>query len=176
MRRAMQMVLATAVVMGISAPRQARAEGYVNPWAGVVFGNDAAEKKFGSFGLALGDAGHVVGFEANIGYAPDFFDEAIDNSVLDLMGNVVIGPMAGNNGYGIRPFVTGGLGLIRSKVEDFSENDLGFNVGGGVFAYFSPRVGFRGTVRYLRTLNADDLGIDAGQFHYWRAELGITIH
>jgi hypothetical protein len=173
----MQMVLAAAVVMGISAPRQARAEGYINPWAGVVFGNDQAEKKFGSFGVAVGDAGHIVGFEANLGYAPDFFDEAIDNSVLDLMGNLVIGPMAGNNGYGVRPFVTGGLGVIRTAFEDDSNTDLGFNVGGGIFAYFSPRVGVRGTVRYFRTLNADeDFHLDTGEFHYWRAELGITIH
>jgi hypothetical protein len=172
----MQMALAAAVVVGVSAPRLAYADGYINPWAGVVFGNDQAEKKFGSFGVAAGDTGHVVGFEANLGYAPDFFDESVDNSVLDLMGNIIIGPMAGNNGYGIRPYVTGGLGLIRTSVADSHENDFGFNVGGGVYGYFSPHVGVRANARYLRTLNAGDDSLDIGEFHFWRAEFGLIIH
>jgi len=176
MRRVMKIVLAVAVVAGSSAPRQARAEAFLNPWAGVVFGNDHAEKKFGSFGVALGDAGHVVGYEVNFGFAPDFFEESVDNNVIDMMANILVGPMAGDQGSGVRPYVAGGLGLIRTSIDGLgSSKDFSFNVGGGIFAYFSSRLGIRGDVRYLRTFDADnDLGL--GEFDFWRASIGLTIH
>src|SRR5262245_27204508 len=170
MRRVMKIVLAAAVVATRWAPQQARAEGFLNPWAGVVFGNDSAEKKFGSFGVAVGDTGHIVGFEVNFGYAPDLFDEVVDNSELDLMANIMIGPMVGDNGYGVRPFVGGGLGVIRTSFADESEADLGFNAGGGLFINFSPRIGVRGDLRYFRTISDSSVELD-----FWRAQLGITI-
>lgn len=181
MRRVMKMIMLTAAVALVFLPQAARAEGYVNPWAGVVFGNDAIENKFGSFGVAAGAAGTLAGFELNLGYAPNPFDEAIDNSELDLMGDILIGPMVGSGGYGIRPFVIGGLGLIRTTLEGLdATNDFGFNVGAGVSGYFSPHVGIRADVRYFRTINSDeplaDLNIDLGEFHFWRAQIGLTIH
>jgi hypothetical protein len=183
MRRAIKFILLTAAVTVVSLPRPARAEGFINPWAGVVFGNDTIENTVGSFGVSAGAAGTLAGFELNLGYAPNPFDENIDNSELDLMGDVLIGPMVGSGGYGIRPFVIGGLGLIRTTLEGLEDtNDFGFNVGAGVSGYFSRHVGLRADVRYFRTINAeepeglDDLNIDLGEFHFWRAQIGLTIH
>src|SRR5262249_34857458 len=38
MRRAIKALVLTAAVVGVCAPTQARADGYVSPWAGVNFG------------------------------------------------------------------------------------------------------------------------------------------
>ena len=179
MRRAMKqtMCMAATMVALMAAPQPARAEGFINPWAGVVFGNTEAEQKFGSFGVAAGLIGRVIGLEVNLGHAPNFFQETLKNSETDLTGNLVVGPMMGSGGYGVRPYVVGGLGLIRTSFEGFSSTqDLAFDLGAGVSVYFTPHVGFRGDARYFRTLNSDDLFGAAGDFHFWRAQLGVTIH
>ena len=49
------LVVASAVAL-FCAPTQARAEGYVSPFAGVHFGNDQLEKKFVSLQHSLQDA------------------------------------------------------------------------------------------------------------------------
>ena len=64
------------------------------------------------------------------------------NNVLTAMGNVIIGiPIGGTKGAGVRPYVTGGLGLIRTSYGDLlnfdavSNNDFGYNLGAGVMGY-----------------------------------------
>jgi opacity protein-like surface antigen len=171
------------------APAQARAEGYVSPFAGVNFGNDQLEKKF-TWGLDAGYMGAgIIGGEVDFGYAPDAFSESVENHVLSLMGNVIVGiPVGGTSGPGLRPYVTGGLGMIQSKISsgissipDYDKKDFGFNVGAGVMGYFSDHLGLRGDVRYLRTVNDDDssldngLNLDLGGFHFWRATVGLVI-
>jgi hypothetical protein len=181
MRRLVQIFLLAGTVAIAGSPATASAQGFVSPWAGIVFGTDAVDSNRPAFGVAAGAANGIVGFEANFGYTPNFFDENdFDNNELDLMGNLLIGPMAGSGGYGIRPFVVGGLGLIRTSFEGTdATNDFGFNVGAGLEGYFSPHVGLRGDVRYFRTINADDVedvDFDLGEFDFWRATIGITIH
>lgn len=184
MRRVLKALVLTAAVAAVSAPARALADGYVNPWAGINFGNDQAEgrKAFGVNAGAMG-AG-IIGFEAGLGWSPNFYGEsALDNHELDLMGNIIIGiPVGGTSGPGIRPFVTGGLGLIRTSV-DFgtpigksNTNDFGYNLGGGVMGFFADHFGLRADVRYYRNAqsNDDDL-FEAGTFHFWRTEFGILI-
>src|SRR6185295_7917619 len=106
-----------AAVIAMAAPTSARAEGYVSPWAGVQFGSEVANGR-GGFGVNAGGMGAgIIGGEVGFGYNPSFFGsktEFGDNTVFDLMGNVIIGiPVGGTHGGGFRPFVTGGLGLIR---------------------------------------------------------------
>jgi len=98
---------------------------------------------------------------------------------------IVIGiPIGGTHGAGLRPFVTGGLGAIHTKIEPFEGNtDFGYNLGAGVMGYFATHIGVRADVKYLRTINSDDdidlgdgLGsFDQGSFHFWRATFGIVI-
>src|SRR4051812_7097236 len=65
--------LACAAVAVVLAPATARADGYLTPWAGVTFANetDAGDRAFGVTTGYMG--GGVFGFEADIGYSPDFF-------------------------------------------------------------------------------------------------------
>ena len=171
MRRVMKGLVLAAAVLVVSAPAKARAEGYLNPWAGVIFGSDAEEKKgLRSFGVSAGDTGNGLGLDVNVGYSPKPF-EGSDVSVLDVMAGVTLGPQLGRGERTVRPYAVGGVGLLRTSVESSSSNDFGFNVGGGFFAYFSTRFGIRGELRYYRTINGDELG----DFDFMRAQFGIVI-
>ena len=179
--------ITTAIVAMLIAvaPSSARAQVSLTPYAGATFGADAPTTKF-TFGASLTFMGRVAGFEADFGYTPDFFDEdedvvlVGDSNVTTLMGNLVIGPSVGP----VRPYGVIGLGLMRSRVdggdlfEDISTNDFGFDAGFGLMGLVSEHVGFRGDVRYFRSLNDpevdDDFDVAVGNFDFWRATGGIT--
>ena len=193
MRRVMTALILTAVVV-VAAPRQARAEGYVSPWAGVNFasGLDSIDNGRGAFGVNAGGMGAgIIGGEVGFGYSPSFFGTENDfgnNSVIDFMGNLIIGiPVGGTTGGGFRPFVTGGIGLLRTQFDDNTVFDVksannmwGWNVGGGAMGFFNDHVGLRGDVRYTRgweDLVTGDTRIDVNnnQLHFWRTSIGVVI-
>lgn len=188
MRRAIKALLIVAVTAGVWAPAQAQAEGYVSPWAGINFGNDQAEGDW-AFGANAGYmGGGVIGGELDFGFAPNFFGESVDNHVMNVMANLIVGiPVGGTRGPGLRPYVTGGLGLIRTSIDSgvsgvdaFTTNDFGFNLGVGAMGFFNDHFGLRGDVRYFRTLNEDTgnaelVDFDLGSFDFWRASVGIVI-
>jgi opacity protein-like surface antigen len=173
-----------AMLVGL-APSSANAQVFLTPYAGATFGADAPTSK-PAFGASLTFMGKIAGFEVDLGYTPDFFDEDSDvvligdSNVTTLMGNLVVGPGAGP----FRPYGVIGLGLLRSRVdggdffEDISTNSFGFNAGFGVTGLVSERVGFRGDVRYFRSLEDpevdDDFDVAVGNFDFWRATGGIT--
>ena len=149
---------ATAVVL---APVPARADGFFIPWVGSAFGSSIqnGQAAIGVSGGAMG-AG-IIGGEADFGWSPSFFGTKTDfgnNTVMNLMGNVILGiPVGGQHGAGVRPYVVGGLGLVRTQIDggtvahvSSSDNMFGWDAGGGVMGYFSDHVGLRGDVRYLR--------------------------
>ena len=187
MRRVIQVFTLTATVGTILAPTYAGAEGYVNPWAGVQFGSNVQNGR-GGFGVNAGGMGKgIIGGEVGFGLSPSFFGTKNDfghNTVLDLMGNVVVAvPIGSTRGRaGARPYFTGGLGLIRTQIDGGNvfnvaskNNQFGYNLGGGAMGYFNEHVGIRGDVRYLRTLNGDVVnGLDLGGFHFWRASAGVV--
>ena len=196
MRRVMKGFVAMATAALIWAPAQARADGYVSPWvaansgAGFESGNvfDNGRAGFGVSAGAMG--GGIFGAEVDFGYSPSFFGTSSDfgtNSVINLMGNLIVGiPVGGTSGKGVRPYVTAGLGLIRTQVDggilfpaSSSNNDFGWNAGLGVMGFFNDHVGLRGDLRYLRTLEnnstSTDIDFDPGGFHFWRASAGVVI-
>jgi hypothetical protein len=186
----------SATITFIWAPSQARADGYVSPWvaansgAGFESGNvfDNGRAGFGVTGGAMFNG--IIGGEVDFGYSPSFFgtsNEFGTNSVIDVMGNVIVGiPVGGSHGSSIRPFVTAGLGLIRTQVDggilfanDSHTNDFGWNAGVGLMGFFNEHVGLRGDLRYLRTLEnnstSTNIDFDPGGFHFWRASAGVVI-
>ena len=196
MRRSLKVFVAMATAALIWAPAQARADGYVSPWvaansgAGFESGNVFDNGRAG-FGVTAGAMGSgIIGAEVDFGYSPSFFGTSSDfgnNSVINLMGNVIVGiPVGGTTGGGVRPYVTAGLGLIRTQVDggilfpvSSSNNDFGWNAGVGVMGFFNDHVGLRGDLRYLRTLEnnstSTDIDFDPGGFHFWRASVGVVI-
>lgn len=179
-----------ALCLLVVAPRAAQAQGsYFTPYIGSSFDSSFDDFDFGTklhYGAQLtwlGSSG--IGFEVDFGYAPTFFKPGDDNffdldsegSVTTLMGNLVLG----GGGGGVKPYVSGGMGLMRSNIDtpselfDFEDNGWGVNVGGGL-RIGSQRLAVKGDLRYFRQLS--DLGaindFDLGDFHFWRATGGVS--
>jgi opacity protein-like surface antigen len=204
----LQKVLLSATVAGlmcIGTPSRAAADWLFTPFIGANFGGNASFGEFDDFddeverrvdlGATIGWMGAgIVGFEVDFGWSPNFFENTIgpgnfefgDSNVTTLMANVLVGaPVGGQTGPGIRPYGSGGLGLIRSQVDggdffnDLSTNDLGFNVGGGIHGFFNDNIGIRGDIRYFRSLADnepdDEFDLALSDFDFWRATVGLTI-
>jgi hypothetical protein len=181
-----------------AAPSTASADWLFTPFLGATFGGsanvgadgefkDEFERKL-NYGASLAGIGRSgLGFEIDFGYSPNFFgvsDQSANfnlvgtGNVTTLMGNLIV---AGQSGA-IRPYASGGIGLIRSRVEDAqqflnaSTNDLGLDAGGGIMC-LSGNIGVRGDIRYFRSLrNNDPNGVDLalGDFRFWRGTVGVT--
>jgi len=180
MPRGMAVRVLLAMAVGIFAPVTASADALFSPWAGVIRGNEPAQGRRAFGWNAGGMRGGIVGGEVDFGFSPNFFDQPVANSALTVMANLIIGiPVGGTSGGGLRPYVTGGAGLIRTQIDT-----PGFNLGGGLMGFFSDHFGVRGDLRYFRDLtkgtSPDDLGpvgfgYDLGALDFWRASIGIVI-
>jgi opacity protein-like surface antigen len=143
--------------------RDAQAQGFISPFIGYNFGGDSGcldlqdcrDKKL-NWGVALGAMGDVVGFEEEFAYSPDFFGEVpgLSSSLLTLMSNFMINPKIGP----VRPYFLVGVGLIKTRVEftplgilETSNNDFGWDIGGGLMGFFGDHFGLRGEVRYYHS-------------------------
>jgi len=187
MRRVLKALVMTVVVAGVAAASPAHAEGFVSPWAGVNFSGSGGQEGKQAYGINAGYMGAgIIGFEGAFGWAPDLFGEDVENHEFDYMGNLIVGiPIGGTHGAGIRPFVTGGLGGITTHfdVPTGDNTHFGYNLGAGIMGYFATHIGVRADVRYLRTINADEIidvgnglgNFDLGGFHFWRATFGVVI-
>ena len=186
-----------AVVLGglMLIPAQARADWIFTPFIGANLHNEddtlGLNTKNGTvnFGGSLAWMGAgVFGVELDFGYAPNFFEQQntseFDGNVTTLMGNLILGiPIGGQTGGGVRPYVSGGVGLIKSRlddVEDFfdiDESSFGINAGGGLMIFFTDSVGIRGDLRYFRSfknIDENDLNLSLGGFDFWRASAGVS--
>ncbi len=198
-----KVIIAATLVLCTSAaaPTKASADWLLTPFLGSTFGGnadiaDVAGSTFSNefeqklnYGASLAwMGGGVVGFEFDFGYSPNFFGVSSSNAGFDLtgdgnvttaMGNIVVGAPLG----GFRPYASGGLGVIASRVDNPSQfftktstNDLGMDVGGGVM-FLGGNVGVRGDLRYFRSLSNNDLDtVDfaLGDFRFWRGTVGVT--
>jgi len=190
MRRALKTLIVAGAAALVLAPMQARADGFVSPWVGSAFGSSIDNGRT-TFGITAGGMGAgIIGGEVDFGYNPSFFGNQNDfgnNTVINLMGNVIVGvPIGGTHGAGVRPYVTGGLGLLRTQIDggtvarvSSSNNMLGWNAGAGVMGYFAQHIGLRGDMRYLRGMKDLNTGVttfdvNGNQLHFWRASVGVV--
>ena len=178
-------------------PGAARADWLIVPFFGANFGGDSGEElsdavdasKFnGGVSFSWMGAG-VIGFEGDVGYAPDFFGktDAGGSSVLTVTGNLLLGvPFGGQSGFGVRPYGLVGVGMLRpdgdafATSEAFGENKVAWDFGGGIFMFFASHVGVRGEVRYFRTFEAVeffdiDIGDESGNIDFTRGTIGFVI-
>ena len=191
MKRVIKSLILAGAAAVVLAPIQARADGFVTPWIGSAFGSSIQNGQT-TFGVSAGGMGAgIIGGEADFGWAPSFFGTTSDfgnNTVMNLMGNVIIGvPVGGTHGAGVRPYVVGGVGLIRSQIDggslthvSSSTNMFGWDAGGGVMGYFAQHVGLRGDIRYQRamsdlTTNVSSIDLSGNKLHFWRASIGVVL-
>ena len=166
----------------------AAAQGFINPFLGFDYGGDSGcptasdcDNKHSNLGVAGGKLGAIAGAEVEFAYARDFFGDTpgVDTSVLTLMTNAIVGPRIG----AIRPFLLGGVGLIKSHVEldagsllD-SSNNFGWNIGGGIILMFGEHVGVRGDIRRFTSfqeLSILGFGLSEEKLTYNRASAGVV--
>src|SRR5205809_6520295 len=126
MKRVIKVLVLTGAMVVVLAPAQARADGWVSPWIGSAFGSSIDNGR-GTFGVSAGGmGGGIVGGEVDFGFNPSFFGTENDfghNSVINVMGNVIVGvPIGGTYGKGVRPYVLGGAGLIRTQIDGVNNN------------------------------------------------------
>lgn len=162
-------VFCTALaVLALGSPSPAAAEGFISPLLGYDFGDDSrcptfsgCEEKNLNIGVGLGTMGRIGGFELDISYAKGFFGDApgYDSSVLTVMANLLVGPEIGP----VRPYGSGGVGLIKAHVSglgalvDTTNNDFGWNIGGGLMVFISQNVGVRGDIRHFHAFQDVDI-------------------
>jgi opacity protein-like surface antigen len=157
-------VFCTALaVFTLALPERSAAQGFISPLLGYDFGGDSScpeiagcEDKNLNIGAGLGTLGRIAGFELEVSYAKNFFGDApgFNSSVLTVMGSLIVGPQIGP----VRPYATGGIGLIKSHVStdpvvlfDATNNDFGWNIGGGLIVFLGEHVGVRGDIRHFHS-------------------------
>ena len=176
MRRHLSPVVLSSVLVlafALTAPGRAHAQGFISPFIGFDFGGDSGcatasgcEDKNSNIGVAFGTMGRVAGFEAEFGYARDFFGEipGASSNVLTFMTNLMIAPRIGP----VRPYVLGGVGLFKTHVEfdaigllETNNNSFGWDFGGGLMVFFGDHIGVRGDLRRFSTFKERSiLGFD----------------
>jgi hypothetical protein len=187
-------VLLIAVVIGC-LPRPAHAEGYINAGLGISFGSPSAEGR-ANFAADLGWLPREpIGVEVDVTYAPSFFKNPgsfTENRLTTVMGNVIVAGWDRRGRYGrsrrgaaLRPYVSGGFGLMSERVSTaaapgaISNSHLGVNAGLGVMALPRGSFGVRAELRYFQDLvgtnNGNTTGINFGSFHFWRASIGAVM-
>lgn len=190
----------------LAAPGTAAAEWHITPMIGVTFAGKttlvdlqhAAGTRHMDFGGAvtlLG--GGVFGAEAIVVVTPGFFQT--DASPLDtdtprvelkssqtraVMANAVLTTPRRWTEYSLRPFVSGGFGVLRATQTQLIDavpsraTMAGFNVGGGAVGFLSPRTGVRFDLRYYGSVHGTDQGPVAFglvRLHYMTAAVGLVI-
>ncbi len=152
---------ALVVVVNAAAPAKAAADWLFTPFIGATFGGSADVAGSGdtfadnfhrkvNYGAALEwMGGGVFGFGVDVGYSPNFFRDSDtgqfgDGNVTTVMANVIVGAPMG----GLRPYASGGVGVIKQRVSDVGQffdkidnSDFGINVGAGLMGFFSDNVG-----------------------------------
>jgi hypothetical protein len=195
--------LALAGILVGCVPGTARADWLLSPFLGLTFKGDttlldheqATSKVHWSLGGAVTVLGSgPLGVEGLVVYTPGFFQQ--DNPPIDpdlvvvsrslaLMGNIVLTTPRSWNEYGLRPFISGGIGLLYASssaaealnVLPVSAKLLGYNVGGGAMGFLTERTGLRFDLRYFSNLRpTDDTENAIGRVHlsYWTGNVGVV--
>lgn len=176
-------VLAACCILVCAVPRAAEAEWHLTPFVGLTFRGStsivdaeiidsagASEKVHRHLGGAVSFlGGGIFGVETIVTWTPGFFQQGdldiVEKSrTIAWMGNVVVTAPRRLTEYSLRPFVSGGFGLLHvSKLDQLDVfpldlNLAGFNVGGGAVGFLSRRTGLRFDLRYYSTIRPTEEG------------------
>jgi len=211
----MRRTLAACCLCLLLAPRAAQAEWHFAPVFGMTFAgsttlNDlqlgAGKRHFNFGGIVSRFGDGIIGVEGVVIYSRHFFEfdggrdpaapprpDIAKSYTLSASGNVVLTVPKRWTEYFLRPYVSGGFGLMRAVSIDqlssppgsepllpFSINMPGFTLGGGAIGFLSQNTGIRFDVRYHGGLRRDP-GADADNvigpelhLHYMTAEIGLV--
>jgi hypothetical protein len=195
--RALRVGACFVVLLAAAAP--ASADWHFTPFAGISFKgsttivdfDDAAGRVHGNYGIAVNRVGAgPLAIEGLVTYVPGFLDRSDVHIVTSartfaVMGNVVVATPRKWNEYGLRPFVSGGVGLLHASSRDFlrvfsiRRNVLGYDIGGGAVGFVSNSTGYRFDVRYFSNLRPTDASGESvfsrEHLSFWTASVGFVI-
>jgi hypothetical protein len=179
------------------APRTARAaEWQVKPFLGITFGSGTTFTLAGdghtapTFGASILLLGDVLGVEADVGRTPGFFGPGslgliLGSSVTTVTGNLVVAMPREMARYSLRPYIAGGGGLMRVRIDDtyallpVTSNLGAFDAGGGVTGFLTDNFGVSWDVRYFRSIRGKEgvrgVSIGAEQLSFWRANMALAL-
>ena len=176
-------------------PAPARAEWQLRPFLGVTFGGHTTffdlERAAGDPNLVIGFnsvlLGELVGIDADVGYAPGFFQSGgqhlvARSSATTLTGNVVIALPRRLTEFTLRPYFVGGAGIMQARITDpskvlsVSSTLSAVDLGGGVTGFLTDRIGVSWDVRHFRSFGgkARNLSFGREQLSFWRANMALV--
>jgi hypothetical protein len=188
--------LGACAALALAFPQTAAAEWHFTPIIGTTFLGEtslvdsdlAAGNVHRNFGGAVALLGKgVFGVEGLVVWTPGFFTGRPEGLVkqsrsIATMGNVMVTTPRRWTEYSLRPFISGGLGMIHtSHTEDVfpdNRNIPAFNIGGGAIGFLSKRTGLRFDLRYYSNLVRSDEGtVSFGPVHirYMTASVGVVL-
>lgn len=205
----MPKIFAVCCLALFALPRTAAAEWQLTPFVGLTFRGStsiigaefvddkpATERVHKHFGGAVSFLGSgVLGVETIFNWTPGFFQqEDLDlvetSRSIAWMGNLVVTAPRRLTEYSLRPFVSGGFGVLKPHVRQTSVaggeplpavdlNLVGYNIGGGAIGFLSQRTGVRFDLRYFSTVRPTDEGPgiaieDRVRLRYMTASVGIV--
>jgi hypothetical protein len=197
----------------LACARPAAAEWQYAPFFGWEFGghtsfsdleqaSDDTHRAFGITVRRLG--GGTFGFEATVLFVPGFFNDPkrlgndpthpenadliTSSRAVALMGNLVVTPPRRWNEYGLRPYISGGLGLLHAYASDelgavpLSQRLFGANVGGGAVGFLTERTGLRFDLRFFTNvrneIDTEGTTVPPGtpkHLRYWVGSIGLVL-
>ena len=144
--------------------------------------------------------GGIVGVEGIVSLTPGFFQSGDESPlfqpgesplvkssrVTTVMGNLMVTVPRRWTEYFLRPYVSGGFGLMRvskSEIEEIvstTKNLVGYNIGGGAIGFLTRNTGVRFEFRYYSTVRGTDPGTPPIAFgdvtvRYMTASVGVVI-
>ena len=187
----------------------ARADFFITPFLGSAFAGSttlldlesAASLKHWTFGgSAAWMSDQVFGVEADFSMVPGFLRNSgvdplvTESRVTTLTGSVIAALPLSVTRESLRPYIVGGLGLIRGTAEDTLQLNercidgqtpgvtcpgdwLGLQLGAGAIGLITNRAGVRFDLRHFRTLSRDVtlLGERTSKLSFWRATVGVSL-
>lgn len=170
------------VVMAASAPAGAQTpyRGLLTAHLGVAAGGDQRGSRVSSGAALAVLEERGLGAEVDFGFSGNLDDARFDRGHLRAVMVNVLGVLPLD--LPIRPYVTGGVGLlhvhaaVRPDEPGTSRLDVGFNAGVGGLYEVNEFVSLRGDLRYFRHLDRheDLVTIAEGFLDYWRTSVGVA--
>jgi outer membrane protein with beta-barrel domain len=183
-------LMTCAAMFVLGAASRAHADGFISPFIGYNFGGDSGcpevancDNKTRNIGVAVGSLGSVVGGEFEFNFIDQFFGQTtgVSSNLFTMMGNVMFAPKVG----AIQPYVLTGLGLMKTHVEfttagltSTNNNNLAWDIGGGVIGFFTPHFGVRGDLRYFHSfqdLSVLNLSLSNTKIDYGRVAGAVIL-
>lgn len=190
--------VAALSILVLSAAWNARADWLIAPFVGGAFGGEttfldlergasSTQVVFGVAGLWLSD--QILGVEADLSYAPGFFNRGnltlvTSSRAAALSGNVVIAVPLSVTQESLRPYLSAGLGLLHAGLEEplgiasDEQTMFAMSAGGGAIGMITNRTGLRFDFRQLRSFDRDQDPLTLrrrARLSFWRATIGVLI-